>query len=175
MGPNGLLNQLTKNVLETALGAEMTEHLGYHKHDSASRGSGSGNSRSGTRSETVLTEIGPVEIDGPRRYRVLVRAADSRAVSATPEGYRRHRIGFDGKGFDDRRGVRAHGRHLPLPQARRYREAPSRPITSINLLGAHNIPPYLVTYMPLLLAAEMLGCTACAPAMLPVETSTTDL
>ena len=31
MGPNGLLNQLTKNVLETALDAEMTEHLGYEK------------------------------------------------------------------------------------------------------------------------------------------------
>jgi putative transposase len=33
VGPNGLLNQLTKNVLETALDAEMTEHLGYDKHD----------------------------------------------------------------------------------------------------------------------------------------------
>ncbi|WP_442972819.1 transposase, partial [Rhodococcus sp. G-MC3] len=32
MGPNGLLNQLTKNVLESALDAEMTEHLGYEKH-----------------------------------------------------------------------------------------------------------------------------------------------
>jgi transposase-like protein len=64
MGPNGLLNQLTKNVLETALDAEMTEHLGYEKHDSAGRGSG--NSRNGTRSKTVLTEIGPVEIEVPR-------------------------------------------------------------------------------------------------------------
>jgi putative transposase len=35
VGPNGLLNQLTKNVLETALDAEMTEHLGYDKHDPA--------------------------------------------------------------------------------------------------------------------------------------------
>ena len=41
MGPNGLLNQLTKNVLETALDAEMTEqHLGYEKHDAAGRGRG---------------------------------------------------------------------------------------------------------------------------------------
>lgn len=64
MGPNGLLNQLTKNVLETALDAEMTEHLGYERHDAAGRGSG--NSRNGTRSKTVLTEIGPVEIDVPR-------------------------------------------------------------------------------------------------------------
>ena len=47
VGPNGLLNQLTKSVLETALDAEMTEHLGYDKHDAAGRGSG--NSRNGTR------------------------------------------------------------------------------------------------------------------------------
>jgi putative transposase len=64
VGPNGLLNQLTKNVLETALDAEMTEHLGYDKHDSAGRGSG--NSRNGNRAKTVFTEIGPVEIEVPR-------------------------------------------------------------------------------------------------------------
>jgi putative transposase len=64
VGPNGLLNQLTKHVLETALDAEMTEHLGYDKHDPAGRGSG--NSRNGVRSKTVLTEIGPVDIDVPR-------------------------------------------------------------------------------------------------------------
>ena len=39
----------------------MTEHLGYDKHDPAGRGSGS--SRNGTRVKTVLTEIGPVEIE----------------------------------------------------------------------------------------------------------------
>src|SRR6478609_2715285 len=64
VGPNGLLNQLTKNVLETALDAEMAEHLGYDKHDPAGRGSG--NSRNGTRAKTVLTEIGAVEIEVPR-------------------------------------------------------------------------------------------------------------
>src|SRR6476620_8949229 len=64
VGPNGLLNQLTKNVLETALDAEMAEHLGYDKHDPAGRGSG--NSRNGSRSKTVFTEIGPVEIEAPR-------------------------------------------------------------------------------------------------------------
>jgi putative transposase len=64
VGPNGLLDQLTKNVLETALDAEMTEHLGYDKHDPAGRGSG--NSRNGTRAKRVLTEIGPVEIEVPR-------------------------------------------------------------------------------------------------------------
>ena len=64
VGPNGLLNRLTKNVLETALDAEMAEHLGYDKHDAAGRGSG--NSRNGTRAKTVLTEIGPVNIEVPR-------------------------------------------------------------------------------------------------------------
>jgi putative transposase len=64
IGPDGLLNQLTKNVLETALDAEMTEHLGYDKHDPTGRGSG--NSRNGTRAKTVFTEIGPVEIEVPR-------------------------------------------------------------------------------------------------------------
>ena len=64
VGPNGLLNQLTKNVLETALDAEMAEHLGYDEHEPVGRGSG--NSRNGVRSKTVLTEIGPVDIDVPR-------------------------------------------------------------------------------------------------------------
>jgi putative transposase len=64
VGPGGLLGQLTKSVLETALDAEMSEHLGYEKHDLAGRNSG--NSRNGTRSKRVLTEIGPVEIEVPR-------------------------------------------------------------------------------------------------------------
>ena len=64
-GPGGLLKQLTKTVIETALGEEMTEHLGYEKRDPA--GAGSGNIRDGTRAKTVLTEAtGHVEIDVPR-------------------------------------------------------------------------------------------------------------
>ena len=62
--PGGLLNQLTKKVLETALEAEMSDHLGYDKHHPAGRNHG--NSRNGIRPKTVLTEIGPVEIDVPR-------------------------------------------------------------------------------------------------------------
>jgi transposase-like protein len=63
-GPGGLLTGLTKTVLETALEAEMTGHLGYEKHDPAGRDGG--NSRNGTRTKTVQTEIGPVEIEVPR-------------------------------------------------------------------------------------------------------------
>ncbi|NJC74332.1 IS256 family transposase [Planosporangium thailandense] len=64
-GPDGLLKQLTKTVLETALNEEMTEHLGYEKHDPA--GVGAGNIRNGVRSKTVLTDTtGQVQIDVPR-------------------------------------------------------------------------------------------------------------
>jgi len=62
VGPGGLLGNLTKTVLETALEAEMIQHLGYEKHG-ASTGD---NARNGTRSKTVLTEIGPVQVDVPR-------------------------------------------------------------------------------------------------------------
>ena len=42
----------------------MTEHLGYTKH--AADGRDGGNSRNGTRTKTVITELGPIEIDVPR-------------------------------------------------------------------------------------------------------------
>src|SRR3982751_462731 len=64
-GPDGLLKLLTKTVLETALEEEMTEHLGYDKHDPAGRDGG--NSRNGTRAKTVISETaGAVDIDVPR-------------------------------------------------------------------------------------------------------------
>ena len=64
VGPDGLLTGLTKRVLETALETEMSEHLGYDKHDPAGRNRG--NSRNGTRAKTVLTGLGPVEVEVPR-------------------------------------------------------------------------------------------------------------
>ncbi len=64
VGPGGLLSELTKQVLETGLEVEMEEHLGYDKH--APEGRNGGNSRNGTRSKTVITEVGPVEVDTPR-------------------------------------------------------------------------------------------------------------
>ena len=60
VGPGGLLAELTKRVLEAGLEAEMTEHVGYEPHDPA--GHHSGNSRNGTRTKTVITDIGPLEI-----------------------------------------------------------------------------------------------------------------
>src|SRR3974390_1820043 len=64
-GPDGLLKQLTKTVLETALNQEMTEHLGHDKHSPP--GNEAGNVRNGTRPKTVLTEAsGQVPIEVPR-------------------------------------------------------------------------------------------------------------
>ena len=65
-GPDGLLKQFTKTVLETALNEEMTEHLGHEKHQ-AEPGRFASNVRNGTRPKTVLTEAtGQVTIEVPR-------------------------------------------------------------------------------------------------------------
>lgn len=62
-GPDGLLKQLTKTVLETASGEKMTEHLVHEKHGQTA----SGNVRNGTRSRSMLTEhSGPVQIEVPQ-------------------------------------------------------------------------------------------------------------
>lgn len=54
-GPDGLLKLFTKNVLETALGEEMTEHLG-HERNRAEPGRDSTNTRNGSRSKTVISD-----------------------------------------------------------------------------------------------------------------------
>lgn len=59
-----LLTGLTKTVLETALDAELTEHLRYDNHDPMGRNGG--NSRNGSRAETVFTGVDPVQSDVPR-------------------------------------------------------------------------------------------------------------
>ena len=61
---NTVMRQLTKMTIETALEAEMDEHLGYVKHDPA--GNGSGNSRNGTSRKRVSGDTGPVDIEVPR-------------------------------------------------------------------------------------------------------------
>src|SRR5215510_9154011 len=64
IGEDGLLKQLTKAILERAMQAEMTEHLGYTKHDPA--GKNTGNSRNGKSSKTLKGEFGRLPIDVPR-------------------------------------------------------------------------------------------------------------
>lgn len=65
-GPDGLLKQFTKSVLETALDEEMTEHLGRAKHKKSKDGRAA-NTRNGTTAKTVVTDsVGPVGIEVPR-------------------------------------------------------------------------------------------------------------
>ena len=82
-GEGGLLAELTRLVLESALEGEITDHLGYDKHTKGA--SADGNARNGTRSKTVLTKAGPVTIDVPR----------DRAGTFTPQvvGKRQRRLG----------------------------------------------------------------------------------
>jgi putative transposase len=63
-GDTGLLTGLVRQVLQTGLEVEMTDHLGYERHAVAGRGSG--NSRNGMTSKTVTTEVGKVELRVPR-------------------------------------------------------------------------------------------------------------
>jgi putative transposase len=64
LGDNGLLQQLTKALVERALDGELTHHLGYEKHSSA--GDNSGNSRNGTTPKTLRGKRGQVRLDVPR-------------------------------------------------------------------------------------------------------------
>ena len=64
LGQDGLLQQLTKALVERALDGELSHHLGYEKHDSA--GDNSGNSRNGTTPKTMRGKRGQVQIDVPR-------------------------------------------------------------------------------------------------------------
>jgi transposase-like protein len=88
VGPDGMLKQLTKALLERAMGAELSNHLGYEKHDSA--GWGSGNSRNGTSRKTVQGDFGSVEIEVPR----------DRKGSFEPKILPKHERRF--RGFDDK-------------------------------------------------------------------------
>jgi transposase-like protein len=64
VGPDGLLKELFGRLVETPAGAELTDHLGYEKGDPGGRGSG--NSRNGTSSKTLLTDHGEVSVAMPR-------------------------------------------------------------------------------------------------------------
>ena len=61
---DGIFKRLKKALIERALGAELSSHLGYERGDPAGRGSG--NSRNGTSGKTVLTDDGEVQIEVPR-------------------------------------------------------------------------------------------------------------
>ncbi len=88
LGENGLLKQLTKALVERALSAELTTHLGYEKH--AVEGRRSGNSRNGASSKRLKGEFGTVEIAVPRDR------AGSFEPQLVPKGTTRF-AGFDEK------------------------------------------------------------------------------
>src|SRR4029079_9708539 len=88
IGQNGLLKRLTKKLVEGALGAEMTHHLGYEKHDPA--GEGTGNSRNGASAKTIKGAFGQVAIEMPR----------DREGSFEPRIVAKHQRRFTG--FDDK-------------------------------------------------------------------------
>jgi len=64
IGENGLLQQLTKQLLERAMAAELTEHVGYEKHEAT--GNNSGNSRNGKSAKTLKGTFGTMPIEVPR-------------------------------------------------------------------------------------------------------------
>ena len=63
-GEHGLLKQLTKQLLERAMAAELTEHVGYEKHEAA--GNNSGNSRNGKSAKTIKGSFGELVLETPR-------------------------------------------------------------------------------------------------------------
>ena len=88
IGENGLLKQLTKALLERAMHAELTHHLGYEKHDPA--GHNSGNSRNGATAKTVKGEFGEMVVGTPR----------DRQGTFEPQILKKHQTRFEG--FDDK-------------------------------------------------------------------------
>src|SRR5205809_5585613 len=88
IGENGLLKQLTKALVERALNAELTHHLGYEKNDAEGRASG--NSRNGASRKTVMGDFGEVEIEVPR----------DRVGDFEPKIVGKHQTRFTG--FDDK-------------------------------------------------------------------------
>ena len=88
IGETGLLKQLTKALIERAMNAELTHHLGYEKHDPA--GYHSGNSRNGRSPKTVKGEFGEIVVETPR----------DRNGSFEPQILPKRQTRFDG--FDDK-------------------------------------------------------------------------
>jgi putative transposase len=109
VGADGLLTGLTKSVLEAALEAEMSEHIGYDKHDPAGRNGG--NSRNGTRTKTVVTAVGPVEIEVPRDREGSFEPMIVRKGQTRLDGFNDRIIALYARGLTTR-DIRAHLREM---------------------------------------------------------------
>lgn len=117
-GEGGLLQRLTKVVVESALDGEMDDHLGYGQHDPAGRDGG--NSRNGKRGKTLLTEAGPVDIEVPRdrdaTFQPKILAKRQRRLTGVDDLV----VSLSAKGLTTVRSART----WPRCMGRRY---PSRP------------------------------------------------
>jgi transposase-like protein len=109
LGPDGLLSQVTKAVLERALAEEMTGHLGYEKHDPAGRGSG--NSRNGTTAKMVLTDVGAVDLAVPRDRNGTFEPQIVRKGQTRLEGFNERIIALYARGMTTR-DIHAHLREM---------------------------------------------------------------
>src|SRR4249919_144375 len=109
LGPDGLLSQVTKAVLERALAEEMTGHLGYDKHDPAGRGSG--NNRNGSTGKTVLTDVGAVDLAVPRDRNGTFEPQIVRKGQTRLEGFNERIIALYARGMTTR-DIRAHLREM---------------------------------------------------------------
>jgi transposase-like protein len=109
LGPDGLLSQVTKAVLERALGEELTQHLGYEKHDPAGRGSG--NSRNGSTPKRLLTEIGGIDLDVPRDRGGSFEPQIVRKGQTRLDGFNERIIALYARGMTTR-DIRAHLREM---------------------------------------------------------------
>jgi putative transposase len=105
LGPDGLLSQVTKAVLERALAEEMTGHLGYEKHDRAGRGSG--NSRNGSTPKTLLTDVGAVDLAVPRDRNGSFEPKIVRKGQTRLDGFNDRIIALYARGMTTR-DIRAH-------------------------------------------------------------------
>jgi len=109
LGPDGLLSQVTKAVLERALAEEMTDHLGYERHDPAGRGSG--NSRNGMTGKTLLTDVGAVDLQVPRDRNGSFEPKIVRKGQTRLEGFNDRIIALYARGMTTR-DIRAHLREM---------------------------------------------------------------
>jgi putative transposase len=109
LGPDGLLSQVTKAVLERALAEEMTEHLGDERHDPVGRGSG--NSRNGVTGKTLLTDIGGVELAVPRDRNGTFDPRIVRKGQTRLDGFNQRIIALYARGLTTR-DIRAHLREI---------------------------------------------------------------
>src|SRR5436305_92390 len=107
IGENGLLKQLTKQLLERAMAAELTEHVGYEKHEAA--GNKSGNSRNGKSAKTLKRSFGTMPIEVPR----------DRNGTVEPQIIEKHQTRFTGF---DQNIISLHARRLSTREIQQHLE-----------------------------------------------------